>query len=142
MESDAFALLKNELLNDPSGVGYAGKSDGDVLALFHKELPMELIQGDIPPAQTMLYILSIGKWLAVKQVDEGFADYLRSGHNEPMGIEWVTTILDNLNAAGVLSDTQKDSILALGQSTPHRSRFDAVLYGNVVTPADVRLARQ
>lgn len=140
MIREALIIIKNEILNDPANVGYAGKSYWDQAALINAP------RSQNPPVYEVksVEIDKIVEYLLIKDLLEPIiiaAQSAVAGHNDAfrviqflqygsklIGLEnpAVLATIDNLVSANLLSAQNKAEILSLQNVEVLKSRAEVI----------------
>ncbi len=144
-----FQKLRNELINDPLGRGYASMSD--VQAADNLNTKNRQILENLPAKELLLWAADQGRFQKIRADDEKTqnSNALRSAAGamvvvirayqdvDPRDSRW-NTLLDFLVTSGTLTQGDKDALVIAATIT--RSRAEELGLG-YITPGDVQAAR-
>ncbi len=132
-----YTILRDEIVNDPEALGYAGKTDPEVAALMNEIGGSgEKIDRDFIDGQEMMSVVVIGEYVALSDVQRvGWSAIISAG-----------TGMVDVNNAGTIAQvtaiwvgtTTLANLVALRQRDASRAE---VLFGQSVSHLDVGKAR-
>lgn len=143
--------LRAEITADPAGLGYAGTTDKQALALL--TAPTRSIVRDVPVSELEAEILLGGMMMPLEQVAASSPAYgaaqallglIRSPrlqtleYSDPAKKAVVDRMLGGLEAAGVLTTAQAGRLRGMGQATVSRAQEPGLV---ALTERDIQDAR-
>jgi len=127
-----YAALKNEIMNDPLGRGYAGMNDAQV-AVSLNTVDRE-IDENVNLRDLIVYLLKNNKWLGIKSEAasnalgvqkecEAFMVIMDNPNFVDLDLTdaVVKTMLSNIKTAGLLDAADQAAILAMGKKAVSRA---------------------
>ena len=125
---EGLLIIKNEILTDPTGKGYAGKTAVQQETLINQPI-VTIIAGPIPSLPFAFYLLKNGK---VATATRDVFNYLVSGQfTIAPGAD-----VDTLATLLTLTATQKTEVVALGNITTSTTRAQQLAFA-LITAQDI-----
>jgi plasmid replication initiation protein len=132
-----YLALKNEILNDPLSLGYAGKSDAQVAALMNGASRPTTSPRTVVAAYDVYEAIDPAEWSALSAAQkQTIADVLGMGEVNAAGARTRATFAAAFGAGSV----SRANLLALTTVSAARSRAQEV-FGVAVTDLDIAKAR-
>jgi hypothetical protein len=132
-----YLALKNEILLDPLGLGYSGKTDAQVAALMNGASRPTTTPRTIVAAHDVYEAIDPGEWSALSAaLKQTITDLLNMGEIDASGTRTRATF----GAAFGAGSTSRANLLALTTVSVARSRAQEI-FGVAVTDQDITRAR-